>query len=406
ASASTPERVRQALLRIEGMLDQIALGLVECGELARERARAALEKPTPGVVYAAARLALEAGARELAELCAQHAAAQMKHRSALNAALSHGAVSDPAVSRSTSSRQSSTAAHVHALLKNWLSAGPQLAPFAMRLAARSGVQLPAANIVAVLDALPEAAIAEAIAALDGLTLLGNPETHAYISRWQNSPHDALRRAWAEAELVLGGPSGRSNVSRRADQDPAIISSAAIAFEAGAVPALGEVAAALSGEEACWALGLLGDARALPRLLRRLSCADSAHAAAAALEVLLGVAPLTTRLEPDLDERAPQRQVPCVSVDTEDWQRLAHEVLARHPQGARLRAGQLASPAATLDLLERPHLAEPLRRQLALELSLRWKLPRMLDVRALLRQQIRCIAQLRAAPCNAEPGSWS
>jgi hypothetical protein len=295
---------------------------------------------------------------------------------------------------------------VRALAEDWSSAGHPLAPFALRLAARSGVQLPAAKIIAVLDALPEAASAEAIAGLDGLTLLGNPEAHPCISRWQNSPRDAVRRAWAEAELVLGGQAGRSHVSRRAAQDPAIISSAAIAFEASAVPALGELAAALSGDEACWALGLLGDPRALPRLLQLLAYSESAHAAVAALEVLLGAAPLTTRLEPDLDERAPPRQAPCISVAPEAWQRLADKVLARHPQGARLRAGQLASPAATLDLLERPHLPEPLRRKLTLELSVRWKLPRGLDVRALLRDQFRCISQLRAAPTSAQPGSWS
>jgi hypothetical protein len=51
-------------------------------------------------------------------------------------------------------------------------------------------------------------------------------------------------------------------------------------------------------------------------------------------------------------------------------------------------------------------ASPLRRKLMLGRSVRRKLLRTLDVGGLLREQFRCISQLRAAPGRAEPGSWS
>jgi hypothetical protein len=161
---------------------------------------------------------------------------------------------------------------------------------------------------------------------------------------------------------------------------------------------------LSGGDACLALGVLGDSLAIPRLLEGLRHPLTADAAACALEILLGAAPLGTRLEPDVDDRAPARTVPSVSLDPEAWRALADTVLARHPGGSRLRAGTLASVGATVTLLGRLHLPFRVRRYLAQELSVRWQVRHGFDVHALLRQQQQALAAI-PAPALGTPGSW-
>jgi hypothetical protein len=176
------------------------------------------------------------------------------------------------------------------------------------------------------------------------------------------------------------------VLARAEQDPAMILPASICVDAQRARSMRELASALSGGDACLALGILGDVRGLPHLVGCLNEAERADAAASALELLLGEAPQAQRLEPDPDDSAPPRSIRAISHDSEAWQELAERVKARHPEAARLRAGGVASIAATCALIERLHLLPRVRNYLACELSLRWQILPTLEIDSLLRQQ--------------------
>jgi hypothetical protein len=323
-------------------------------------------------------------------LVQRYAAAVPAHAEAARLAIEHAQPSGEAID---------------GIVAAWFEGGPMLASLALALAAQSGRRVSLAALRAVSDALTDDAVDEAAVWLAALSRRRDPEARPCIMRWQLSRHERLRRRWAQAELALGGAAGRANVLARSEQDAAVILPAALAVGAARVRDFRELASALSGNDACLALGVLGDPLGVPTLLERLSDPKTAQAAAWGLEILLGAAPLGTRLEPDLDERAPPQAVPCVSRDVGAWRIVAEGVLARHPGSARLRAGNLASVKTTLSLLERLHLPLRVRGHLALELEVRWNVRQHVHVHALLRQQRSTLGAIELLPEPGRPGSW-
>lgn len=373
ASPSGPRAgMRLGLARIEGLLDATVQGLVECGPPAWDAAEAALNRPTPALSYTAARVLFEAGQVERAALAIRaHAAAGPAYAEAATLAIGHAEPSGAALA---------------GVVFGWLEVGPPLAAMAVRIAARNRLPIPLAQLRAADDVLGEDAVSDAAEWLAALARLGPPEALGIIGRWQFSRHERLRRCWALTALLVGGPDGEAVVRARLDQDPAVILPAALCVDRAGARSFRELAAALSGADACLALGLSGEAHAVPHLIDCLGDTARAEAAAWALELLLGEAPESQALEPSPDDEAGPGPCAMPSLDAGAWRELARPIVARYPGDVRLRGGEVASPQSTLALLERMHLPRRVRRYLACELRVRWKSPQLLDVDGLLRQQ--------------------
>jgi hypothetical protein len=392
APAGAPDAIRPALALIETALDRLVQGLVECGSRGWDLVEAPLARtPTPAALYTASRVLLEAGRPErVLGLLERHGGSAPANAEAARRAIEHARPS---------------AARLEPCIHALLGGGPVLAALGLDLATRAGTSVPVAVLDAVSDAVAEDDVDAAAAWLDALALHDNPEARRAIRRWQFSRHEHLRRCWAQGELCLGGAEGKAVVLARSEQDPAAILPAAMAVGGARVRGFREIASALSGSDASLALGILGDAQAVPLLIARLGDPLGADAAACALEILLGATPPATRLEPDTDPSAPPRQIPCISREPADWRAQADLVLARHPPEARLRAGTLASVPGTLTLVERLHLPLRVRRYLARELRVRWNVRHPPSVDALLRQQRLALANLEPPPSGPKPGSW-
>jgi len=382
---------RDALARVEGILDQVVRGLLDCGPRAWQRVEAALVPPAPGALYTAVRVLCEAGrtARAL-PIVLEHGGAASTLGQATRLGLLHAAPNGAALAP---------------LIEACLGGGPALATLGLSLSVRGGQPISGARLQAMSERIPDDDEATAAAWIDALAQHEGAEARACIRRWRLSRHDRLRRCWAQAELCLGGADGKADVLSRAEQDPAVILPAALAVGGAQLPVLRELATALSGVDACLALGVLGDARAVPVLLERLLDPLVADAATCALEILLGAAPAGTRREPDLDPQAPPREVACLSREPAAWQALAAAVFEGQPATRRWRAGKPASVAATASLLERLHLPLRVRRYLLRELRVRWNVRTGLDLLALLRQQSSALGTLQAAPPAPGDGTW-
>jgi 3-oxoacyl-[acyl-carrier-protein] synthase-1 len=374
--ASSPsgsgDGTRLALARIEGVLDATVQGLVECGPRAWDAAEAALEQPSPGLSYTAARVLFEAQQIERAALAIRaHATAGPAYAEAATLAIGHAEPSGAALA---------------GVVFEWLDAGPPFAAMALQIAARNRLPIPLDRLRAANDALRDDAVADAATWLAALGRLGHPEALAMIDRWQFSRHERLRRCWALTALLVGGLEGEAIVRARVDQDAAVILPAALCVDPAGARPFRELAAKLSGTDACLALGLAGDARAIPHLVDCLNDAARAEVAACALELLLGKAPESQARESGRDDEAAPGTRAAPSLDAGAWRDLARQIVARYPGAVRLRGGAVANPLSTLALLERLHLPRRVRRYLAYELSVRWKSSQSLDVDGLLRQQ--------------------
>jgi hypothetical protein len=377
---------------IEGSLDALVRGLVEAGPPGLRALERLSEDWGSGSAYTKARVLLEAG---------RDAAAQSQIARDLCSARPFAQAIDSAVSHARPDLERASA-----LVGEWLAdPNPSRVALALRLAARMRISLGGARLLAVAERVPDTAPELAAALLHGLAQLGTPEARPLIGRWQRSPDARVRREWALAELRLGGSSGRENVLAWAEQDPAVVISAALVADAPRVRRLRELAIALSGNDACLALGILGDPLGIEHLLERLASPATARLAACALELLLGAVPCTTRLEPDADPIAPPRSVPSISFDPAHWLDIASSVLESHPKHLRLRGGRPATVAITLELIRRPHLPQRVRRYLVRELRLRWGLEHALDVHDLLRHQRPSLELLDRMREPTPPGSW-
>ncbi len=180
-----------------------------------------------------------------------------------------------------------------------------------------------------------------------------------------------------------------------------------------------------------ALGLLGDASAVPVLLAHLEVPSHVGAAADALALLTG-AGLMGRVEepeetgddaPAGEARAGEgeasppmkgehgREVTKVrpARDPAAWSHWWKEHQAQLPPGRRFRAGEPCSPTQLLKLLGASVGEDLLRRLLAEELVSRYGLDVGFEAGALLRAQARALDQGRARPQGRaaafSPGRW-
>lgn len=379
-----PQHLQLGLARIEAQLDAAVQGLADCGPRAWAHAEAVLnERPSPGALYVAARVAFEARERARgARIIDEHLTPDFAFaaRLAIEHAPPLGEQAAPSV-------------------EDWLRAGPRFSALGLRLAAHSKLKPPLSTIRAAAEALSDDDEAEAADFLTALCRLGSPETFELIGRWRLSRHARLRRCWANAALCLGRGAGQEAVLARVEQDPAVILPAAVCADSGRARGVAELGLALSGSDAVLALGILGDARMIPPLIDRLADPLLADAARAALELVLGGSPTPSRVAPDAPGSAPLTTSPA-RADAAAWHALARPIIERCPSGSRLRGGAVASAAVTLRQMEHIHLPQRLRGYLGRELGIRWAVPGVPDVDSLLRAQLPLLRALsRSAEAN-------
>jgi hypothetical protein len=306
-----------------------------------------------------------------------------------------------------------------ALVARWLPAPGVATGIALSLAARAGLTVSEAPLRAAAerldpdDARPGVAFLRGLAAWQGGDAQ-RVDTPAMIAKFRHSTDDDVRRQWAHCLLAGAGDGARRSVLDWARRDPSVILEASSVAEGSERRELSLIARALSGARARLALGLLGDRRNVEPLLddlRRDATGEAAtrDAAARALRVLLGRAPVNVRLEPDEDEAAPPREVQRLSLEPEDWCAVAAGVVDRAPDDGGLRAGRTLDPDSTLELLSCLHLPVELRAALWRELTVRWRWPAAgVSERDLLARQLQrrdeAVRHFRSSPLAARDAS--
>ncbi len=383
----------RAIDRVEEILATLARGLAECGAQAREIVIAKVDPESPASVYAAARTLLEAGQLPaVIALAAAHAPADAGIADAVRFAFRQG------------DRNGVT---LEPDLRALFAAGPALAPFAVEVAAAMAAPIAPGALSAAARAITPA---QAVSFLRALGQLATPEARALIASWNDAgvPEDpAVRRELALAE-IRAGVSAPHVVLANAVQDPALLLPAALVVDARQVGRfLGHLAARTPVDaDALLAAGLAGDVAAIPWLLDRLADEEAVTMAATALELLIGAAPSEPHQIPDGDdETAPPLQIRRIARTRAAWAALADPIVARHRGGQRLRGGVLATAAATVSLLVRPHLPIVARRYLAHELAVRHGVRRPFDPLETWSTQRLWISSAESAAQPAPPGSW-
>jgi 3-oxoacyl-[acyl-carrier-protein] synthase-1 len=374
--------------RIEMILDALAVGLAECGALAHEQALSLVTVGAPETVYTAVRALLEDGRSS--------AAIELATRQILEAPATEEAVREAYLH--TQRPRDPKDDRVVALR----SADPVLQWLAVEVAAFSDAPIPAAWLAKLVPSVPAA---REVAFLRALGRLGDPSLRPHLDRWLRSPDPTARQEAALADILLGGDDARRFLLSRAETDNALILPAALIVDSRRAPWLLSRAKATGDCDAVLAVAIAGDPTSVPWLLDQLANPSTAHTAAAALELLLGVPCFEDAKISDEDETAPLRKVRRVSCQRRLWEPIAARVLAGHPPTARLRAGVLASRLSAMALLDRPHLPSLARRYLGYELALRWGAPRSFDATAPIRVQRRWLATLQATKDVQRPGVW-
>jgi hypothetical protein len=383
------------ILRTEASLETIVRGLVQIGERGWQAALGGAEDGTPARVYTAMRVLLAA--------CREQEATDLLLQQAGNSA-----PLDAALELSVEHAQPSAEATRH-LVGGWLESPSIAAGIALSLAAQAGMEMTEPQLRATAERLDPNDARASVAFLRGLSRFKRGDVSKMIAKFQHSPQDEVRQHWAVCLLAGGSDSERRSVVAWAKQDPGIILQASAAAMGAERRELSLLARSLSGAQARFALGVLGDHQNVELLIEDLRRDATRQAAALALRVLLGRAPETTRLEPDEDETAPPRQIPCLSLEPNEWQTEAKRVREQGSHDSGLRAGKALGPASTLELMACLHLPAPLRQALSRELCLRWQSPggeisvRDLWVRQMQRQREAAqhfqLSPLEACPPN-------
>jgi hypothetical protein len=389
AAADEPPPDWGQIERTEEMLDSLAVGLAECGEPAWECARVSAVPAAPGKVYVAARVLLEdARNRDAIAFATEQLSAGPGAETELLDAYLH-------TQRPRNPKDDRVAA--------LFGADPALAWLSLQVAASAGLPPPAAWLTQLAPSVPTA---RGQLFLGALGRIGDPSARPHLARWHGSSEPTARREAALADILLSGEEARRSVLGRADTDNALLLPAALIVDARGAARLLSRAKAAADVEAVLAVAMAGDASAVPWLLDQLGSSSTARTAAAALEILLGVACFEEHTAADEDETAPPRRARRVSCWRSDWEPAATRVLASHPRAARLRGGVPASRAAAIALLERPHLPPLVRRYLGHELALRWGTARSFDATAPLRVQRAWLASAQRPGDPEPPGSWN
>ena len=303
-------------------------------------------------------------------------------------------------------------------------------PRRLRLAADlvTARQLPGRD--GLLDALPEAppSLRARIVRALGQTADGLVDG---VVRPLLSDEDAeVRLEAAVALLRSGAPDAPATVLRAARTDPALLPTLALAGHAAAVPWLHEVLQhPPSAAAAADVLGLMGDPRSVPVLIAALS-GEAAPAAARALDLITG-ADLTadTFVEdvPDEDELfddekerlangeplVPPGQPPRgttvtgPSTDPEVWQAWWADHEPHVAETPRVRLGRAAGPESQVSSLCAPFVPHRLRRWIADELAVRYRMTLPFEPTWEVQRQraaLRAMGEWAAAQ-RFVPGRW-
>jgi 3-oxoacyl-[acyl-carrier-protein] synthase-1 len=379
----------RAIERTEDTIDALVVGLAECGPPALEIVEeAATSEVLPERVYVAVRTHLERG----------HVLSAIKSAAGYLAA--DAAVEGAIVQAFVHARRPChpPEERVSALL----AAGPPFCWLALQVAESTGVSLPSVVLARLTPTVPAARESSFLSALGRIA---PTEFRPYLVRWEKSARQDVRREAALADVLLGSAAARDSLWARAEVDPALLLPAALVANARQAAGLLARAENAGDDEAILAVAIAGDAQAIPWLLDRLGHAPCAKAAACALELLLGVAPVEEYELPDEDESVPPRKMLRISLERASWGTLAAKVLASHPKDLRIRGGAPAGAAAAISLLDRPHLSWLARRYLGLELAVRCGAPRIFDASGLVRSQRAWLATARQSAAAQPPGSW-
>ena len=369
--------------RTEECTDNLALGLSECGPLARKIVQSAVPSNGPGAVYTAIRTVLEAGNhRQAIAIAAEQVASDSNMEKPALQAFQHAL-------RSTERRDD--------IASDLFSAGPALAWLALEFAVSTARPVPVAKLHALTGGMSQDRVLNFVSALGRS---GDPNARAYLSRWYNSPHPMVRREAALADILIGHAAAGVRVLRDVQHDDAVLLPAALVVDVRRAPQLLARAKVAKGPEPTdpiLAMAVAGDHAAVPWLLERLQDETTAAIAACALKILLGATLLETYDAPDEDSSAPPRKAQRASRNRADWTHVAERVLAGHPKSLRLRGGAPATAATTLALLKRPHLPLIARRYLGYELAVRWNVSPIFDPTATMRVQRVFIGEMAARP---------
>ncbi len=240
----------------------------------------------------------------------------------------------------------------------------------------------------------------------------------------------VRLEAAVALLRSGAPEAPAAVLREARTDPALVPALALAGHGGVVPWLHEVLRhPPSAAAAADTLGLLGDPRSVPPLVDALAT-DAAAEAARALEMIKGAGLTDDAFVEDVpdddelfdDERArlargepltppgePPRGTTIVlpSTDAERWRAWWDEHAGRFAEADRFRLGRPAGPEAQVASLAAPYVPHRLRRWIADELAVRYRMPVPFDAGWEVPRQRAALGAMAAwaEASTAVPGRW-
>ncbi len=382
--------------RVEDGMAALATGLAESGAQALQMSEEAANPQSPGTVYTAARVLLEAGE-------ARRAVALAKTQIAANAAVEPTVVQAFAHTLSAFVHARRPASATEDWWKLLWESGDPLAWVTLELAGLSGVSAGAVPWRALARALPPE---RAPTFLTALGRIGVPEFAPALARYEAAPNPRVRREAALAEVLLTGAAARPSLLARARTDADVLLPLSLVVDAAHADPLLTIAKAAKSKEACLAVAIGGDAAAVPWLLDWLADNPAtAKQAAAALEILLGRSCFEEHEVPDLIPDAPPRKVRRVCARRAAWEPIAKRVLGVHPKHLRLCAGRPATLASIATLLGRPHLPPLARRYLGLELVVRWGAPRAFDASLPIQAQRRWLALAETRAERLPPGSW-
>lgn len=280
---------------------------------------------------------------------------------------------------------------VVAILEDESAPEDALGPLAS-VAGRRGWPLADALVAVLEDEVGElAATAEAVARLGAVAAL--PALSTVV---EGSHAPAVRQAAALAALCFDARSVGAYVGQLVGHEPWAAVPWAVSAGPEALPGLVTALERTPSPALVLGLGLLGHVEALPVLLRALADATLADAAAEALYLVTG-APLHEETKLDDDQELRGLEVERLSTSTERW----GEWLATHGQPLRARPtlrhrfGAPLDPLRVLAELATTTLRPALREVMAIELTIRHRIPYRYSARMLVADQREALARTRA-----------
>lgn len=294
---------------------------------------------------------------------------------------------------------------VAALLEDEDAPEGALGPLASA-AGRRGWAIGDALVAVLEDAVGDlAAIAEATARLGVTAAL--PALSEVV---EGAHAPAVRQAAATAVLCFDARAVLSYLGQIVAREPWAAVPLAIAAGPEALPVLVAALERTPDPELVLALGILGHVEALPALVRALADERLATAAAEALHVLTGAAlheETTLESSPEGIRGVIVERLPTAPERWAAWID-EHGGVLRSRASLRHRLGVPLDPARVLDELARTTLRPALRDVLAIELTIRNRVPYRYSSRMLVARQRELLAVTRAELAERPPiaaGAW-